>query len=319
MKIYNSTKDKDIICVAEFYKGGSLQIIYPFFKREIPDSNGMFDISTVYGYSGPLIKSLSSHIEKTDADSLIKEFDKSFSEYCLQNNIVSEFVRFHPLEKNVNYFSNSYDINYVRDTVKMNLSDEETIWGNVHSKKRNMIRKAKKNGVKIEFIDNPSIEDIEDFYNIYIDTMKKQNAPESYYFNISFFYNTFKYLEENVILVNAYLDESIVSSSIVMLSYPSGHYHFSGTLSKGLKVAANDLLLYETSLFLLQNGFKFFHLGGGYESNSDPLFKFKIRFAKDGTIPFYIGKKIHIPDVYKELTYKKGNDLTTNFFPAYRK
>lgn len=314
MRVYENLGEGKIF-FAYYEHSEGVNVIYPFIRREIPDTT-MYDITTIYGYSGPVLASNSS--VKFHGGSVVQGFNTEFNKYCIENNIVSEFIRFHPLIQNHMLFQDIYNTTYVRDTVKMDLDSADQVWNNIHSKKRNMIRKASKNNVEVNILESPSKQEVEEFYHLYIETMKKQEASADYFFEFDFFYNTFKLLEEKALLVNAVYEGEVVSSSIILLSYPYGHYHFSGTNPKGLRVAANDLLLYEVSMHLLNRGYKEFHLGGGYKDNSDPLFKFKKRFSKEGSIPFYVGKKVHMQEEYKRITVEKGNDLNTEFFPSYR-
>ena len=78
-------------------------VSYQFIKREIPQKhNGetYFDIITPYGYGGPLV--VPSSPDKREA--LVRSFCEAFDKYCLENNIVSEFVRYHPLYNNADDF-----------------------------------------------------------------------------------------------------------------------------------------------------------------------------------------------------------------------
>jgi hypothetical protein len=60
------------------------------------------------------------------------------------------------------------------------------------------------------------------------------------------------------------------------------------------------------------NNVKVFNLGGGLSLNpTDPLFKFKTNFSKN-TMPFYIGKRVHLKEIYnsikKEWIAKNGTE-----------
>ena len=71
--------------------------IYPFLKRPIEQNifqGEFFDIETAYGYGGPL--ATSSEVN------FLEEFETSFLKYCAEENIIAEFIRFHPLIKNEN-------------------------------------------------------------------------------------------------------------------------------------------------------------------------------------------------------------------------
>lgn len=300
------------------------KVAYPFMLRDIAKSqnfkgkleeNKHFDISSAYGYGGPLYENYEG--EKSIND-LKKAFFKSFSDYCNRKNIISQFDRFHPLIKNHIFFEGYSEILPIRKTVHMDLTDEEKIWSNLESKCRNMIRKAKKSEVSIVLEDD--IKTIEDFKNIYNSTMDKNDASDYYYFNDKFFEDTISSLGENIFIANAYYEGKIIASSLIMRYSKYLHYHFSGALKEYRNLPANNLLLYEVAKWGNENGYKKFHLGGGYESESDSLFKFKKSFSKLEDNDFHIGKKIHNVELYNNLSeivneIKLGN---SSFFPEYR-
>ena len=63
----------------------------------------LFDITTPYGYGGFII-------EGTPSNSNLKELNEEYTNYCRSKNIISEFVRFHPVLKNSKMNSNIYEV-----------------------------------------------------------------------------------------------------------------------------------------------------------------------------------------------------------------
>ena len=51
-----------------------------------------FDIESAYGYGGPL--------SNTEDKDFLDNANEQFSEWCMENNVVAEFVRFHPIIEN---------------------------------------------------------------------------------------------------------------------------------------------------------------------------------------------------------------------------
>ena len=85
---------------------------YDSFVDKIP-AKTWYDLSTPYGYGGFLI-------EGDDLDELNEEYTR----YCLENSIVSEFVRFHPLLGNANRLSELYDVSELGETVHIDLHNK---------------------------------------------------------------------------------------------------------------------------------------------------------------------------------------------------
>lgn len=79
--------------------------------------------------------------------------------------------------------------------MSMDLSSPEIIWSNIHSKNRNMIRKAKKNGISIYSGRYPEIYRV--FREIYNGTMDKDNAEAYYYFGENFYESILNDLPQN--------------------------------------------------------------------------------------------------------------------------
>ncbi|MBX9954129.1 GNAT family N-acetyltransferase [Peribacillus simplex] len=340
-KIIEGFKTKDIYFINDyftpFHKNGDGEpvlyyfeclygkVAYPFMLRDIAvsenfigiiDKNKYYDISSAYGYGGPLYEcnSLEENIIN-----LQKEFFSCFSKYCKKVNIISQFDRFHPLIKNHNFFDGYSKLSQIRKTVHIDLYDSEKLWENIDSKCKNMIRKAKKNAVQIILEDDLST--LEVFKYIYTSTMKQNDALEYYFFNNRFFDDTINNLEGNVFIANAYFEDKIIASSLILRHSEYLHYHFSGALKEYRNLQANNLLLYEVAKWGNENGYKNFHLGGGYESDSDSLYKFKKSFSKLEDNDFFIGKKIHDYDQYnylKQILNKETLEVTS-FFPVYRK
>lgn len=59
-------------------------------------------------------------------------------------------------------------------------------------------------------------------------------------------------------------------------------------------------------------------LGETVGSGEDSLFKFKRAFYRGELCRYYIGKKIFVKKVYKELVGIRGNIDHSHFFPEYR-
>lgn len=318
-------KNGDGIPYMAYLKGKNGYIYNVFLKRNINEDEKfknidlqeqLYDIITPYGYGGVKIKGKISEEERN-------EFFKQFEKYCIENNIVSEFIRLDPLEDNYkNYEGQDYSIEKNSKTVCVKLKTEEQIWQDMKSTCRNRIRKAIKNGLVVEsgFDDKK----FEEFKDIYIETMTRDGAMKYYYFNKAFFYDIKENLKNNAIIYTAYLNRKPIDSILVIYSGSNSHYHLGGTLSNYMNLGAHNLTLYSAFIDMQKKGYKKFHLGGGYGGDQSPLLRFKRTFNKEnGDLDFYIGKKIYNKKIYDklvELRRKEENiDITKIlYFPLYR-
>ena len=272
----------------------------PFFKNSLPNGK-YFDFTTPYGYGGPLVAGDFS------IDSQ-KRFAEHLNSFCEANDIVSQFIRFHPLFGNQINFSEVSENLYSRETIYIDTASEEVIFENLDSKNRNMIRKARKLGVQI--INRP-IEDFHVFYEIYHETMRWNNADYYYYFNEEYFTYLKDSLKDNATIFYAMSENKPVSGAVFLFNEKSMHYHLAGTYWENRNLAAGNLLLYEAAIWACKRGITRMHLGGGLSEN-DSLFAFKAQFNRNGRLPFYIGRTIFSSSAY-DFLLKKREELDPGF------
>lgn len=304
-----------------YYEEEHIRGINVVMKRDIAKNENFvgklqrdfyFDFSTPYGYGGWLIEKKDNDIIETD------ETERLFNEYrkwIKENGIVSEFVRFHPLNKNHDICKEFYEIVPLGEVVHMDITCRKGIWENIISKNKNMIRKAIKNDVKIYNGRFPEIYKM--FKAIYDETMDKDNADKYYYFNEEFYGSLLEDLPRNAQVFWAEKNGVAISACIMLMANGYMNYHLSGSLKEFIMNAPNNLLLYEAALWGNANGYRTLFLGGGVGSGNDNLFKFKRSFNKGGINRFYIGKRIYDQQKYSELVTLSGI-LESNFFPKYR-
>ena len=297
-----------------YYHNSAARGINVVMKRDIADDDWFkgkiekgvyFDLITPYGYGGWIIEG--------------KETDELFCEYeqwAVNKGFISEFVRFHPLIKNHIVCQEFYDVSRLGEVVHMDISSQEEIWQNITSKNRNMIRKARKNGICIYNGRFPEI--FKSFRSIYNATMDKDNAKEYYYFEEAFYESIMNELPHNAQVFWAEKEKQIIAASIILAANGKLNYHLSGSIREYSSFAPTNLLLYEAALWGCANGYRSFLLGGGVGAGEDNLFKFKKAFYKGDLNHYYIGKKIYDEEKYSKLLNKKTKIENLGFFPEYR-
>lgn len=282
--------------------------------RGLIQPNSTYDITTPYGYGGFLI-------EGKVNEASIKKLNDEYSSYCRSENIVSEFVRFHPVQKNSIINKQIYDVVDLSSTITLQLESKYKIWNEISGKNRNVIRKAIKSGVKTYWGRSPEL--IDSFIPLYNATMKNDDAVQYYYFDREFYESIFEDLKHNSLFFYAAYDNKIISMSIILMANRNMHYHLSASDKGYSSLAATNLLLYEAASWGCENGFKTFHLGGGLGSKEDNLYKFKKAFNKNSDTYFSIGKKIFDQDKYNELLKirlkNEKLNIKMSYFPEYRR
>lgn len=295
-----------------FYEDENCRGINVVLKRDVSldfrfnniEENRYFDFTSPYGYGGWIV-------EGNEYNNLFLEYEN----WCTDNNIICEFVRFHPLINNQKYSENSFNVIALGQVISIDCSNEETMWMNMSSRNRNKIKKAIKTGVTVDIGD---VDKLDTFISIYEETMTRDNAEDYYFFNRKYYDCLFDELKDNCKIFSAYLDKKMLSSCIVFNVNNRLSYHLAGSTRISGNIYETNLLIYEVAKWGCQNGYKSFLLGGGVGSKEDCLYQFKKGFDDKHSYQFYIGKKVYRQDLYEELINMRTDIANHNYFPEYR-
>jgi len=174
------------------------------------------------------------------------------------------------------YFEKVGKITKEFGTYVIDLSEsEDKLWERVHSKHRNVIRRAIKEGVEINLKLN-----INDFMNLLIYTYSKggQKNPLNY----DYLQSLMDTLSNNIIVAGAYHDGKLQSGIIVPYDEKRGYYLHGATAPNAI-LGSSNLLQWEIMKILKNKGVKEYDFGGARLVTDDPrlngIFKFKERFG----------------------------------------
>jgi hypothetical protein len=273
-------------------------VLYPFLLREVPFAVDARDVTSPYGYGGAFAWGRAP-----------TAFWDAFDAWAAERNVVCEFVRFVLFEDELLPYPGEREeklLNVVRDLAP----SPDELWMDAEHKVRKNVKRARASGVRIEL--DPRGERLGDFLRLYEHTLDRRDAAPRYRFPHAFF----ERLPEPHLYVHALHDDRVVSSELVLLSTSSGYSFLGGTDSDTFDLRPNDLLKWELILRLKEEGKRRFVLGGGYRAD-DGIFRYKRSFAPHGLVPFFVGRRILQPDLYRELTERAGAGAS-DFFPAYR-
>lgn len=289
-----------------------------FIKREIPmgiGKKGYYDLITPYGYGGPIIVSCDDGLKRKR---LVERYYNEFRNYCIENNIVAEFIRFHPINNNAKDFINIYNVEFIRKTVGTNIRDyDDPIRSEFKKGCRKEIRRAANNGVTYKIEKRP--DNLDTFKEIYYKTMDRNNASDYYYFDDKYFDNILNNLKEELLITELMFEDRVIASEMYFVSDRLIHAHLLGSLDEYLYLSAGCMLEYATVLWGKENGYDYLHHGGGRTNDEDDsLFRHKKKFGKNTEFNFYTGKKIWNENKYCEFCRIANVDPNTCFFPAYR-
>lgn len=301
-----------------YFENEEPSILMCFYLRPI-NLNGKStkykDSISPYGYSGPLFQ------PDIDEEKL-KCFWKMVDTWYQENNVVSEFIRFSLNGNHIGYSGKPFA---TLNNVKGVLLPHEDQWANFRPKVRNNYRKAQKEGLefKMYYGDIPS-KIVSEFYDIYIQTMQRNNAVDYYYFPKSYFSEYQENNPKNAAIAMVLLNGKPISTEFILLSESTVFSYLGGTLSEYFHTRPNDFLKINVMDWGRENGRTYYVLGGG-RKNDDQLYKYKKNFfPKQEDLVYYTGRKIVLPEIYQELVDqfleqdKKTPSIDDGYFPAYR-
>lgn len=307
---FKSNSSESIIAMPGYLKPISI-------AGEITD---FFDFTTPYGYTGPFY---SSNIQPSD----IEEFWMAVDQWYKENNIVTEFVRF-SLSGNQQHYSGMVFPTMLN--IKGQVISEVEQWTSFDAKVRKNVNKAKRENLSSKvYYKNIEHSKISEFYEIYIQTMKRTEAKENFFYMFEEFIKFIDNNKEYVAICTVYSEEIPISSELLLVSNATIFSFLGGTDDKYFDKRPNDFLKVEALNWARIAGKKYYVLGGGY-GFEDGIFKYKKAFFPNNVVPYYTGRKILNQEVYNELVQKvsqlrqdsglQGLELSdSSFFPLYNK
>lgn len=292
------------------YQDDGLLVIYPYLRRPIAGTPWT-DITSAYGYGGFVSR-------PPGAD--LKRFHEAFCEYCRQEGIVSEFIRFHPaLGNHHNGAGSRLEVRFHQPVVAVDYA--QTPGGFEASVKKEVwkkLRRAQQGGVSVVADETGRLTG--EFIRLYEATMTRLQADAFYYFDHAFFRGLNESLANHSVLFGAFLDGRMIGGLLVLYSDWAGYNFLSCSDSAHNALGTNELLQFTALQWAARQQLQTYLLGGG-RAGEDSLFQFKAKFSPQRK-DFFIGRRIHLPDVYENLCRSTGLDPEAPpegaRFPLYR-
>lgn len=309
-------------------------VVQPFIIRALAplpflaaggDTTVAFDIANAYGYGGPLVGDENWNA----AVPLYREFLREFGRWTEQNAIASEFCSLHPLiPGQCTLIDGVIAADYVKDIVFINLEvDEAERLRHVRKGHRSSIALARRSGVRIARSE-PTADALASFNTIYLQTMRRRDAAERWFFPESHFQDIVDELgSDRVSLFFAYVGDALESGCVVLHAFHTAYYHLAGTNAAHPNLGVNNLMVWEAANWCADQGFRRLYLGGGTTSDpEDPLLRFKAGFSNDrAALRTYFA--VRSPRLYESLCAAKrrherdtlGAEVRSGYLPLYRR
>jgi hypothetical protein len=273
-------------------------VLYPFLKNRIPGwpsatNEPYYDIQGAPGYNG-----LVTTVKTPD---FMQEFHLILSQWCVDQHVVAEFSRCDPATGNHRLFPETCLAEVNRNIIADLRKPNDIAAGYDRSAIKN-IRKAEREGLTVKIFRGQEVADdlLATFAAIYHETMTRNNAMPEYLFTADFFADVKRLAGDLVLFCFTYIDDRPIACEVVVYNMTYAWSWLGGTLSSHYPLRPNDLLKHRIICFLKDAGVSFFCLGGGMTPD-DGIFRYKRSFAAGGETPFYIAKRVHLPEVYGQL------------------
>jgi len=270
---------------------------------DIEADDGFYDLEGAYGYGG--------FYANTDDSSFIKKAMEKYELRCREENIISEFIRFHPFNTFLDKHPMLFDFK-IRDREVVVLDLGQDIISSYKKKVRSVVKKS------LMDVDVLESGNIEKFIELYEGTMLKNKADSFYYFNKCFFDNLLNL--NQVKLFEVKYGGDIIAMAFFLFGKDIAHYHLSANSSESYRLNSNYALLHSLFEIAKKNNKKYFMLGGGSTAGADDsLLAFKTKFSSQ-TKAFHIAGKIYnqkIYDMYCEM-WNSQSDSDVKYFLKYR-
>lgn len=223
------------------------------------------------------------------SDSLV-DFQLPIRLRCLHNQLIANDDRF---KENNQAFWHRIDVQ----------RDEEEIWGSIHSSARRAIKKAERNGVKVDFRNDKDA--MIAFFELHLGVRKYRHnlLAQPFEFFEAIWENFIK--PEKGTIALASLDGDIVGATLNLKWQDTFYYKYSASALTQLAVRPTDIIIYESMKYAKQQGLNYIDMGLS-EIEHEGLVRFKRKYATDEKVVTFFG---HNTDVSYPATIQQVNQL----------
>jgi len=276
-----------------------------------------FDAVSPYGYPGILLS------EAGRNPTFVQKSIAALRDTLTERGVCSVFLRMNPILGED--FTALFPPNFFHDssqTVVVDLElDEELVWKQVRRAFNQTYKKGKAFGFTSRIVSLENV--LDDFSELYKQTMNRVQANESYYFDREYFASLARLPGVHCCVIEN--RSTIVAACIFFECDGIVTTHLGGTRTEFLSQSPFTLLVFEAIRWAKSRGNHWLQLGGGVGGREDSLLHFKAGFS-DKRIPFLTSRFILDQAKYHQLVCCAANAkhsnsetvLSSGFFPAYR-
>jgi serine/alanine adding enzyme len=295
---------------------GEAEVAYPLQLRPLADlpfaaelASGAWD-SASPPFTGPLAA--------VDPGAASGQLTDEIAGLLADEGVVAEFAHLHPWNARpalVGGAEADREIVWVDVTL-----DPERLWRESYSKAcRKNVNRAEREGVKVREARDAA--DIAEFHRIYIQTMERNQAGESYFFDEAYFRAIFEELPGSARFALAEHEGRVIASTLYLHDADDVYSYLGGADHDHQQLRPTNAVVHDTIRWARERGKRRLILGGGYRPD-DGIFRFKAGFSpRRATLE--LARRVHLPDDLERLVtawrrhHGPGAD-PGGYFPAYR-
>lgn len=300
---------------AALVEWGDEALLVPYVARDI-EGMAARDLSSPYGYSG--------FLTTADATDKLEAITFLFGE-LRDRGYYSAFLRLHPiLNASVDWLPNGM-VHETGSTVIVNLLRPlEDIRSHIRKSELQQARRLQRRGLEVRF--ETGSKGLTDFYDIYLETMRRVDAAPIYFeFDLQYYLDLSAALGTRLTLCTIRDADNILSAKIYTESSGIVQNLLGGTRTDALKDQPSVLETIEAMRHFRERGAKVLHLGGGVGGHRDSLFHFKNGFSHEA-VPYHTMRIILDQEGCERLSAARAAQLGMSlseldrhgFFPPYR-
>lgn len=289
-------------------------VLLPSVKRRINDLEIFIEVETIY-YDLVTPHEYSGVVASEYNIDLFKEFYKELEEFCSNNNIIFQFIRFNPYSDEYKAATN---FNIIFCDAQNWFDCATDVLAQFSKRKARYVKSFLNKGIRLVEAEKNK-ENIRIFYDLYKEAMVSLQANQFMFFN-------YKYFE--MLCLNEYvkiffipeLDNNNILAGIIMLCDSENrrvYHHLSFRNRLVSSEHSMEFMIYATAQWSKEHNYLYMHMGGG----SEKLHQFKDGCTKE-KVDYYIGNKIYNMKIYENLCNKFCSVYPemkeSSFLPLYR-
>ncbi len=232
--------------------------------------------------------------------------------------VVAEFAHLHPFSAAPQLLTG---VEPDREIVWVDLTiDPERLWRVSYSKAcRKNVNRAEREGVTVRAARDET--DIAEFHRIYTQTMERNEALESYFFDRAYFQAIFEEMPEGARFALAEHEGRVIAATLYLHDADDVYSYLGGADHDHQQLRPTNAVVHETIRWAREAGKRRLILGGGYRPD-DGIFHFKASFSPLRAT-LQLARRIHLRDDYDALVaawraHHGDRAADSGFFPLFR-